>query len=78
MARCYLMIEDNQETDIVFAPDFGLQEGETLPAETDQMTDAQYVTWTLVALLQGVQNRRRYGEIMREASKKILVPGHLA
>lgn len=75
---CYIMVKDvpGQEEDaaLEWGVDFGLEEGEELPTDVEELTEAQYTVFTMVQTLKGVFAEAEVEEIMGDKGAGIIVP----
>ena len=81
MARVYLMIEDlstedpqgeEQNVGVSWSVDWGLKEEEVLPEEVEEMSDAQYTVWQMIAVLRNMENSHDAQMVVKPESKLIV------
>jgi hypothetical protein len=60
---------------IEWGVDFGLEEGEELPEDHEELTEAQYTVCQMMQTLKGVFEEAGVGEIRGEAPSGLMVPG---
>lgn len=80
--RCvYLMVRDidvdGEQEGVEWGVDWGLAEGETLPADVEDLTNAQYAVWRFIKVLQGLGNDEAKAELKQQVAEKpsgIIVP----
>jgi hypothetical protein len=77
--KCYLMVTDvsadEGEAALEWGVDFGLNEGEVLPTDHEQLTEAQFTVFKMVQMLRGVFENEEVGHIMGEKPSLVIVPG---
>lgn len=75
---CYLMIKDvpgqESEAALEWGVDFGLEEGEELPKDHEELTEAQYTAFMMMKTLQGTFADAEVGHIMGEKGTGLIVP----
>lgn len=77
---CYLMIRDvpgqgsETVTAIEWGVDWGLLEGETLPEDHEQLSDAQFTTFQIMQTLKGVMLGMGAEVIKGNAPSGLVVP----
>jgi hypothetical protein len=76
---CYLMVRDvsaeEGEAALEWGVEFGLKEGETLPEDHEELTEAQFTVFKMVQILRGVFEDSEVGHIMGEEPSRLIVPG---
>lgn len=76
--RVYLMIEDAPDlSGVTYAVDYGLEEGETLPEDIEQLTEAQYAIFKMARVLQSCADDEAAAELAgqsTDAPSKLLIP----
>ena len=81
MARVYLMIEDlstegpqgeEQNVGVSWSVDWGLKEGEALPENIEEMSDARYTAWQMVAVLRNMENSHDAQTVVKPESRLIV------
>lgn len=82
MARCYLMVEDieNSEGEAVefsYAVDFGVPH-EDLPADVNDMTPAQEMIWNFYNITRAAHDDQHRADMQREVRSQIVMPEHIA
>jgi hypothetical protein len=73
------MIQDTegQGAGIEWGADFGLADGEALPEDVEELTEAQYTLWKFVSVLQGINDENRTADLKKAVSERptgLLVP----
>lgn len=72
--RAYLMIQDvegaEDEASIEWGVDWGLTEGEELPEDVEELSEAQYAIWKFLKVLQGLGNEPEKTKTMEEAGQR--------
>lgn len=75
---CYLMVKDipgqESEAALEWGVDFGLEEGEELPTDHEQLTEAQYTVFMMMQTLRGTFADAEVGHIMGEKGTGLIVP----
>jgi hypothetical protein len=78
MAECYLMVKDVEGQDALeFGADFGLAEGEILPEDVEELTEAQYTVYKFLTVLRGTFDEDAKAAIEEQATDKpsgLIVP----
>lgn len=72
MAKCYLMLEDGPGG-LQFAADFGRPK-EDLPADQNEMSEAEYTLWEFMAVLRQMDNPDVKAAQKVEKASTIVVP----
>ncbi len=77
---CYLMVRDiegqgEEEAALEWGVDFNLEEGEELPEDVEELTEAQYAVFKFMKTLQGVFEDSEVNEIRGEKASGLIVPG---
>ena len=62
------------EAALEWGVDFGLEEGEELPTDIEELTEAQYAVYMMIATLKGVFNEVKAPDIMGEKGSGLIVP----
>lgn len=70
MAKCYLMIEDTEDGRIVWGADFGQPEGEALPENVDELSNAQYALHQFLTTLRQIGNPELQAKLKEETEKQ--------
>jgi len=72
------MIEDlsTDEAGITWSVDWGLKEGEVLPENVEEMSDAQYTAWRFVAVLRDMERGDDRAHVVAPSTKLILPGSH--
>jgi len=74
------MIEDAPDlSGVSFAGDFGLGEGESLPEDHEDLTEAQYALFRFLRVLQGCADDSEAAKIAEQAAdapSKLITPRH--
>lgn len=67
--KCYLMIEDlDGQEGVQWGVDFGLKDGESLPEDVEELTQAQFTIWRFVTVLRGwINDNEEEAAAQREA-----------
>ena len=76
MAKCYVMIED-APGGLIYGADFGLEEGEELPEDVEELTEAQFTAHCFMATLRGTlddQVMDSHKAEVKEGKPGLLVP----
>lgn len=75
---CYLMVRDvpgqEDEAALEWGLDLGLKEGEELPKDIEDLTEAQYTIYTMFKTLNGTFDDATVGEIRGEKGSGLIVP----
>lgn len=75
---CYLMVKDidGQDCDaaLEWGVDYGLEEGEELPEDVEQLTEAQYTVFRIMKILKGTFEGQKAEQIMGEKGSGLVVP----
>lgn len=75
------MIQDTEgQTGIEWGADFGLDDGETIPEDVEDLTEAQYAIWKFVAVLQGINDDARVADLKKSVEDRpsgLLIPKKL-
>lgn len=69
--------QDDDNAGIEWAVDWGLEEGEELPSDVEELSDAQYTVWQFICVLRGVGDDAYKEELERAKSDRpsgILIP----
>ena len=78
MRTCYLMVRDvpgqEHEAALEWGVDFNLEEGEELPADVENLTEAQYTIFMMMQTLQGTFADAEVGTIMGDKGSGLVVP----
>lgn len=83
MARVYLMLEDrntddvkgdSQNVGISWSVNWGLEEGEMLPQNVDDMTEAQYTAWQFITVLRGMENSQNEEKADTTDKSRLILP----
>ena len=78
--KCYLMVTDvsadEGEAALEWGVDFGLNEGEELPEDHEQLTEAQFTVFKMVQMLRGVFEDSEINQVMGEKASGVIVPGN--
>jgi hypothetical protein len=67
--KCYLMIRD-VPGGLEFGVSYGLDEGEELPEDVEELTEAQYTTYKFLKVLQGTHDSDKKAEMEAQAREK--------
>jgi len=69
---CYIMIKDvaGQEVSLEYGADYGLEDGEELPKDVEELTEAQYTAFKFVQALNGTLDEGRKAELEAQAKDK--------
>jgi hypothetical protein len=77
--KCYLMVNDisapEGETALEWGADFGLKEGEELPEDHEELTEAQFTVFKMLQMLRGVFADAEITDIMGDKPSGLIVPG---
>ncbi len=75
---CYLMVRDiegqEDEAALEWGVDFGLEEGEELPDDHEQLTEAQYTIFMMMQTLKGTFEEAGAEIVRGEAPTHLIVP----
>lgn len=75
---CYLMVRDvpgqDDETALEWGVDWNLEDGEELPTDHEDLTDAQYTIFQMMQILRGTFEDAGAEVIMGEAPSGFAVP----
>ena len=75
---CYLMVRDiegqEDETALEWGVDWGLAEGETLPTDHEQLSEAQFTVFQFMQTLKGVFEEADAEIIMGDVPSGLVVP----
>jgi len=76
---CYVMVRDveGQEVGLEWGVDYGLAEGEELPEDVEDLTEAQFTVYRFVRALQGVFDEMSKEDLAKELKDKpsgLIVP----
>jgi len=75
---CYLMVKDipapEGEIGLEFGADFNLDEGEELPEDIEQLSEAQFTVFKFLSMLRGTFAEAEIQEIMGEKGTGLVVP----
>ena len=65
---CYIMVRDieGQEIGLEWGADYGLEEGEVLPEDVEELTEAQYTIYRFVRTLTGVFDELSKEDLAKE------------
>lgn len=78
MAECYLMVKDVEGQDALeYGADFGLADGEILPADVEDLTEAQYAVYKFLTILRSTFEDDARAALKEQAEEKpsgIVVP----
>lgn len=76
---CYLMVKDlsaeEGEAALEWGVSYGLEEGEELPTDVEELTEAQFTVFQMLQMLKGVFDDAEVGHIMGEKPTGLIVPG---
>jgi len=78
--RCYLMVRDvegQEGVGLEWGVDYNLEEGETLPEDHEELSEAQYTVFMFVRTLQGVfdeLSKEDLAKEMKERPSGLIVP----
>lgn len=80
---CYIMVRDveGQEVGLEWGADYGLDEGEELPDDHEELTEAQYTIYKFVRALQGVFDELSKEDLAKELEDKptgLIVPAGIS
>lgn len=69
---CYLMIKDveGQEVGLEWGVNYDLGEGEELPTDIEELTEAQYAIYRMSLALQGTFEEAKKAELAEQAKDK--------
>lgn len=77
---CYIMIRDvegQEDVGLEWGVDYGLSEGEELPEDVEELSEAQYTVYKFVRALQGVFDELSKEDLAKEMKDKpsgLIVP----
>lgn len=79
LRTCYLMVKDipnqsDEEAAIVWGVDWGLEEGEELPEDHEELSEAQYAVHCMMQTLKGVFDESDAAEIRGEKGSGLIMP----
>lgn len=78
MRTCYLMIRDvpgqEGEAALEWGVDFGLKEGEELPTDHEELTEAQYTVYMMMQTLKGTFEELQAKELKGEKGSGLIIP----
>lgn len=77
--KCYIMVVDvpgkgEDEAALEWGVDFGLAEGEELPADIEELTEAQYTIYMMMQTLKGTLEGVEPEKIRGEKGSGIVLP----
>jgi len=76
---CYLMVTDlaveEGDAGLEWGVSYGLEEGEELPEDVEELTEAQFTVYQVLQILKGVFEDAEIGHIMGEKPSGLIVPG---
>jgi hypothetical protein len=67
--------QGDEEAALEWGVDFGLDEGEELPEDHEQLTEAQFTVFRMMRILQGTFESSDTNEIRGEKGSGIITPG---
>lgn len=76
---CYIMVRDvpgqgEEVAALEWGVDFGLAEGEELPADVEELTEAQYTVYMMMQTLKGTFEDSEVNEIRGEKGSGVVLP----
>ncbi len=76
---CYLMVRDiegqgEDEAALEWGVEFGLEEGEALPEDHEDLTEAQYTIYKMMKALQGTFDEMGAKEIVGDEPSGLVLP----
>jgi len=76
---CYLMVRDvpgqgEENAALEWGVDFGLEEGETLPEDHEELTEAQYTVFQMMQALRGTFAEQEADDLKGEKGSGLIVP----
>lgn len=76
---CYLMVKDIPATGegdigLEFGVDYNLDEGEALPEDVEDLTEAQFTVFKMLQGLRGTFEEGSFTEVMGEKGSGLIVP----
>jgi len=75
---CYLMVRDvegqESESALEWGVDFGIVDGEELPEDIEDLTEAQYTVYKMMMVLKGTFEDMDATEIKGEKGSGLIVP----
>lgn len=79
LRTCYLMIKDiphgnDEEAAITWGVDWGLDEGEELPEDHEELSEAQYAVLQFMQTLKGTFEQSDVAEIRGDKGSGLIVP----
>lgn len=75
--ECVIVIKDNGNGDIEYGADYGLEAGETMPDDVEELSEAQYATFRIIRVLDSMGDEEAMAQLKEEAETEptgILVP----
>lgn len=79
LRTCYLMVRDvpgqgEEEAALEWGVDFGLEEGEELPEDHEELTEAQYTIFMMMQTLKGTLNEQDIEQLKGDEGSGLIVP----
>ena len=75
---CYLMVKDvpgqEDEAALEFGIDLGLEEGEKLPEDVEELTEAQFTVFKMLKILRGTFEEAEAASLKGDKGSGLIVP----